>query len=173
MLSRVKRNECQWSMRREEILANLVWEIRVEPFEGWRRSDEKATLPETMLARKGTREYEGRNRSWEKRESPACCYGRGILPFIASRSDRCRADTWKELYSRSPFQSSDGTISSETANDQANIYFCTFFRFPPGLCPQRRRPLFLLAIYGRWVTLCSSIDPSRLPLDRIAISVPE
>lgn len=35
------------------------------------------------------------------------------------------------LFPDPPFQSSDGTISFETANDQANIYFCTFFRGPP------------------------------------------
>jgi len=80
------------------------------------------------------------------------CYDREILPFIASRSDHCRADTLKELYSRSPFQSPDGTISFGTGNDQTNIYFCTFFRassVQASVVPQRRRPLFLLAIYGR------------------------
>lgn len=64
----------------------------------------------------------------QKKKKFGYCYDREILPFIASRSDHWRADTLKELYSRSPFQSPDGTISYETANDQTNIYFCTFFR---------------------------------------------
>lgn len=56
------------------------------------------------------------------------------------------------LFPDPPFQSSDGTISYGTANDQANIYFCTFFRASapfPVRALQRRRSLFLLAIYGR------------------------
>lgn len=82
--------------------------------------NKKATFGKMLSGKKS---YES-----EKKGKFDYCYNREILPFIASRSDHCRADTLKELYSRSPFQSPDGTISFETTNDQTNIYFCTFFK---------------------------------------------
>lgn len=69
--------------------------------------DKKATLSEKMLPRKkGLRA--------RKKESLAdCCHDREILPFIASHSHHCRADTWKELYSRSLFNLLMGQFPSK------------------------------------------------------------
>lgn len=72
--------------------------------------DKKTTLSEKMLSQKKDCELKKKKK---KKSLGGCCHDREILLFIASLSHHCRADTWKELYSRSLFNLLMGQFPSK------------------------------------------------------------